>query len=165
MLNNIRSNQFISIKTDEIRFMDETPKIIKGASFSDQRGMLRFVNDFSFHNVKRFYIIKHTDKSTVRAWQGHQYENKYFFPLSGSFVVAWVKIDNFNNPSLNLEAHHHIISSENSEILAIPKGYANGLKAVTPGAEILVFSDMDLEGSTKEKCRYSANLWFDWSKF
>jgi hypothetical protein len=54
--------------------MFEKPAIIKGGSFSDDRGILRFVNDFRFDDVKRFYLIKHTDPSVIRAWQGHQFE-------------------------------------------------------------------------------------------
>jgi hypothetical protein len=54
--------------------MLEKPTIIKGGSFSDDRGLMRFVNDFRFDDVKRFYFIKHPDLSVKRAWQGHQWK-------------------------------------------------------------------------------------------
>jgi dTDP-4-dehydrorhamnose 3,5-epimerase-like enzyme len=144
--------------------MSEKPIIIKGGQFSDERGSMRFVNDFSFGDVKRFYFIKHPDTSVVRAWQGHQFEKKYFYPINGSFVVAWVKIDDFKNPSKNLKPEYHILSVENSEILSIPKGYANGLKALKPNSELMIFSDMNLEESVNEKIRFPADMWFDWEK-
>lgn len=144
--------------------MSEIPKIIKGGTFSDERGQIRFVNDFHFSDVKRFYFIKHPDTSFIRAWQGHQFEKKYFYPINGSFVVAWVKIDDFENPSKNLTPEYKIISASSSEIISIPKGYANGLKALEPDSEILVFSDMSLEESLNEKIRFPANWWMDWNK-
>lgn len=142
----------------------EKPEIIKGGSFTDDRGTLRFVNDFHFNDVKRFYFIKHLNTQTVRAWQGHQFEKKYFYPVSGSFVLAWVKIDNFKNPSVNLIPDYHILSSANSEIVSIPKGYANGLKALEPNSELLLFSDMTVEESLNENIRFPADWWMDWEK-
>lgn len=145
--------------------MKEKPLIIEGSHFSDERGKMRFVNDFDFEEVKRFYFIKHSEIAVVRAWQGHQFENKYFYPISGRFVIAWVKVDNFKNPSRNLIPEYHVLSANRSEILRIPKGYANGLKALEPDSEILIFSDMCLKESVNEKIRYPADWWFDWEKF
>jgi len=145
--------------------MPEIPILIKGDFFSDSRGTMRFVNDFRFEDIKRFYFIKHSDTFVVRAWQGHQFEKKYFYPISGSFVVAWVKIDDFKNPSDELIPEYHILSSKNSEIIMVPKGYANGLKAVEPNSEIMIFSDMNLEESVNEKIRYPADKWLNWNIF
>lgn len=144
--------------------MIESPTVIKGGIFSDQRGSMRFVNDFKFEDIKRFYFIKHPSTSVVRAWQGHQSERKYFFPILGSFVVAWVELDNFENPSKDLIPEYHILSAENSEILSIPKGYANGLKALEPNSELMIFSDVNLEDSITEDIRYPADWWLDWNK-
>ena len=141
------------------------PKIIKGGKFSDNRGNIRFVNDFQFDDVRRFYFIKHPNTFIIRAWQGHQFEKKYFYPISGSFIVAWVQIDNFDNPSKNLIPDYHILSAETSEIISIPKGYANGLKAIEPNSEIMVLSNMDLKNSVNEKIRYPSEWWLNWSKF
>lgn len=145
--------------------MKETPAIIKGGKFHDHRGSMRFVNDFRFPDVTRFYFIQHPDPSVVRAWQGHQFEKKYFYPVSGSFVVAWVKIDDFENPSQDLVPEYHLLTAGQSELLSVPKGYANGLKALEPNSEILIFSDMDLEASVNEKIRYPSDWWLDWDRF
>lgn len=144
--------------------MIEKPTILKGDHFSDSRGSMRFVNDLNFEDIKRFYFIKHPDVSIIRAWQGHQIEKKYFYPISGSFVIAWVKIDNFDNPSAHLIPEYHVLSANTSEILEIPKGYANGLKALEPDSEILIFSNLSLKESMDENIRYPADWWFDWEK-
>lgn len=142
--------------------MQEQPNIIKGGDFKDSRGSMRFFNEFTFDDVRRFYFIKHSDISVVRAWQGHQYEKKYFYPISGSFVVAWVKVDDFENPADNLIAEYHILSAQNNEIVSVPKGYANGLKALEPNSELMIFSDMNIEESVNENIRFQSNKWFDW---
>ncbi|MDF1551270.1 MAG: dTDP-6-deoxy-3,4-keto-hexulose isomerase [Bacteroidales bacterium] len=144
--------------------MQEFPIILKGNIFSDHRGSMRFINEFKFDDVKRFYFIKHPNTSFVRAWQGHQFEKKYFYPISGSFVIAWVKIDDFDNPSENLLPEYHILSAFNSEIVSVPKGYANGLKALEPDSEVLIFSDMYLEKSAKDYTKFEPDKWFDWEK-
>lgn len=143
--------------------MQQKPTIIKGGAYSDERGSMRFVNDFSFNDVKRFYFIKHPNTEFVRAWQAHQFEKKYFYPISGSFVVAWVKIDDFENPSKDLIPEYHILSVANSEIISVPKGYANGLKALETNSEVMIFSDMELEESVNEKIRFPAHWWLDWN--
>jgi len=145
--------------------MIEKPTILQGGTYTDSRGIMRFVNAFDFPDVKRFYFIKHPDTSVVRAWQGHEIEKKYFYPITGSFIVAWVKIDNFENPSDDLVPEYHLLSAQNSEILSIPKGYANGLKALEPNSELMIFSDLGVEESVREKIRFPADWWLDWSKF
>jgi dTDP-4-dehydrorhamnose 3,5-epimerase len=144
--------------------MIDKPNIIKGNHYKDERGVLRFVNDFPLTDIKRFYLIKHPDTNIVRAWQGHEFERKYFYAIRGSFVIAWVKIDDFENPSELLSADYQILSDQNSEILSIPAGYANGLKALSPDSELLVFSDFNLEQTKAEKKTYPSEQWFDWEQ-
>lgn len=60
---------------------------------------------------------------------------------------------------------YHILSGSSSEIISIPKGYANGLKALEPNSELLIFSDMSLEESINEKIRFPADWWMNWEKF
>lgn len=138
-------------------------EIINGGVFEDERGKLFHVNDFDFSEIKRFYVIEHSDKQITRAWQGHQFEKKWFYVVSGSFCVAWVKVDNWDKPNLKAKAEYVILNANESRIVAVPSGYANGLKALEPKSKIVVFSDMPLEQSVKEKMRYPIHYWFDWS--
>ena len=108
----------------------EVPHIIKGGRFTDHRGSIDFVNDFHFEGVKRFYFIENVDTSIIRAWQGHRAEKKFFYAIQGSFLMAWVKIDNWDSPSPNLQAETAILKSSEPGILIIPPGYANGLRAL-----------------------------------
>ena len=45
------------------------PTLLHGSKHKDERGELNYNNNFDISPVKRMYIIKHPDKSVVRAWQ------------------------------------------------------------------------------------------------
>jgi dTDP-4-dehydrorhamnose 3,5-epimerase-like enzyme len=135
---------------------------IKGGSFTDERGSLKFVNDFSFEGVKRFYQLIHPETAVIRAWQGHQIEQKYFYAVKGEFILAWVKIDNWETPSPVLRAEHIILSENEPGVFCIPPGYANGIKALTPGAILMVYSNLNLEQSASDRWSFPQDQWFDW---
>lgn len=140
------------------------PHVIEGGIFTDERGIIKFVNDFTFEGIRRFYTIHHKDTSIVRAWQAHMLESKYFYVLSGAFQIAWVKIDNWTNPSMELKSENIILFGGKSEILVVPGSYANGFKAMQPDSTLLVFSNMNLEESKKDDYRFNKELWFNWKE-
>lgn len=82
--------------------MLKIPSIIQGGKYIDERGELSFVNSFSFVGVKRFYIIVHSHMSTIRTWQAHGIENKWFDTISGPLKVVTNKIDDCEKPSEKL---------------------------------------------------------------
>jgi len=138
--------------------------LIKGNIHTDSRGILRFVNDFNFKGVKRFYCIQHPDTEVIRAWQGHQKESKYFYVTKGSFIVNWLKIDNFDHPSKDLIVQSKILNDQESELLTIPQGHANGFKALEPDSTIIVFSNITLEESKSANYRWESDYFnVDWN--
>ncbi len=137
-------------------------KYLSGDSFTDERGKIRFTNEFNLLNVKRFYTIEHANTQVIRAWQGHEVETKYFSVLKGKFVVAWVEIDNFDNPSENLKAEYIVMDGDNPAVLHIPPGFGNGLRALEANSIIAVFSDYEIEKSIETRRRYNSNNWLDW---
>jgi dTDP-4-dehydrorhamnose 3,5-epimerase len=138
---------------------------IKGDVFTDERGVLQYVNDFDFTGVKRFYQIIHPDASVVRAWQGHQVEHKWFFVGQGSFLIAWVKIDDWDTPSKTLKAEYSVLSAQSPQVISIPPGYANGIKALEPGSVLTVFSNLTVDQSSNDRWSFDPSLWMDWSQF
>jgi dTDP-4-dehydrorhamnose 3,5-epimerase-like enzyme len=145
--------------------MTNKPLLIAGGIYEDKRGKLAYVNEFNFNDVKRFYTIHNKSINIVRAWQGHRFENKYFYVISGSFLICNVKIDNWKNPSKNLPVEKFILSSNVSQILIIPAGYANGIKALEENSEILVFSSNALEDSSNDEYRFDEDMWLNWDNF
>lgn len=104
--------------------------IIQGNIHTDPRGNIHFVNDFTFDGIKSFYTITHPKTSTIRAWQGHKLETKYFYVTKGSFLIKWINIDIWEQPLKNLKINTRILTDNRSEILLIAPGHVNGFKAV-----------------------------------
>lgn len=140
-------------------------KIVEGGISTDERGAISHVNSFDISDVKRFYVIHQNDPSVIRGWHGHQFEKKYFYALKGSFTMALVRIDNWENPSTNLIPEIFTISSQQSEVLCVPEGYASGIKANEPDSILMVYSNKLLTEAINDSWRYDKNLWLDWSKY
>ena len=139
------------------------PIIIKGGSYTDHRGTISFVNEFKFEGVNRFYTIHHPDTSIVRAWQGHTQESKYYYPVKGSWVIAWVKME-FDKPEHEWTADYVKLNASESKLIHLPPGYANGFKALEKDSIIIGFSAPG-EVEEKEILRWKPDWWLDWNKF
>jgi dTDP-4-dehydrorhamnose 3,5-epimerase-like enzyme len=137
-------------------------KIITGGKYSDKRGMLNYFNDFNLNPVKRMYILEHPDSKIVRAWQGHQDENKWFHVVSVAFKIVLVKPDNCASPSANLAYQEYNLSVENSQVLHVPGGYATGIKAMETNSKMLVFSNFSIAESLNDDFRYEKDKWYNW---
>lgn len=137
--------------------------MIKGGVFIDSRGQISHVNDLDMSEIERFYMIHHSDISVVRAWHAHQFEKKWFYAVKGSFTTAFVKIDDWENPSLDLVPEIYQLTADDSRILYVPEGYANGIKANEPDAILLVYSNKKLSVALNDSWRYDKNMWMDWN--
>ena len=114
------------------------PNIISGGNYTDERGQLEFFNDFDMLPIKRVYFTTHFDTETVRAWQGHIIESRWFICTAGSFTVKLVEIDDWENPSDDLKVYEYELSAGKQEILYIPNGFANGFKALEANAKFMI---------------------------
>ncbi len=138
------------------------PKLIAAGTHSDERGRISFANDFNLEGICRFYFVENKDDQVLRAWQGHRIEKKFFFPVMGRFVIAWVKIDDFDSPARELKAEFEILNAQSPKVLFIPPGYANGMRSLETGSVLAVYSDLQLKQSADDTYRYPADQWFDW---
>jgi dTDP-4-dehydrorhamnose 3,5-epimerase len=140
-----------------------TPTLLQGALSVDDRGEVGFVNDFDFANVKRFYRVKNHRQGFVRAWHAHRREAKYVTAVQGAALVGTAIIDNWENPSRNLEVQRFVLSAKNPAVLFIPAGYANGFMSLTEDAILIFFSTATLEESRNDDIRYDARYWDIWT--
>ncbi|WP_437396054.1 dTDP-4-dehydrorhamnose 3,5-epimerase family protein [Flagellimonas lutimaris] len=140
---------------------DEPYEII-GGTHKDQRGKIDFVNGFDLSGIKRNYIITHSKRGVVRAWQAHKIEAKWFFCLTGSFLVKLIKIDDWHNPSNKLRALCYELSEDNSKTLYIPPGYANGFVSLEDNSKLLIFSDYRLNELKDDDLRFPMDKWDEW---
>ena len=137
-------------------------KVIEGGLFEDHRGKIAHVNDLDMSEIKRFYVIHHDNVDVVRAWHAHQFEKNWFYCLKGSFTVALVKEDNWENPSSDLKPDVFELSADQSRIVCVPKGYANGLKANEPDSIIIVYSNKIISEALNDSWRYDKDMWMNW---
>ena len=116
-------------------------KTIQGGIAEDERGHIRFVNEFDMSLVKRFYVIKNRDTELVRGWRAHRIEHRWFYILSGSFALSLVEIDNWESPNPDLIVKRYELSAVDRNVVSVPAGYGTAFQALEPDSELLVFAD------------------------
>lgn len=138
---------------------DLMPGAISGDVSTDDRGVVRFVNDFDFAGIKRFYQVENFDLNTVRAFHGHLKESKYVYVAAGTIILCAVKLDDAENPSKDNKVERFIVSSKKPQVVFIPKGYANGFKALEENTKVMFFSTGTLEESKNDDFRFPYDYW------
>ncbi|WP_367329746.1 hypothetical protein [Sphingobacterium multivorum] len=123
---------------------------IQGGIAQDERGSIRFVNEFDMSLVKRFYIIRNADTELVRGWRGHKIEQRWFYVLSGEFSLDLVKIDNWAKPDQSLPVHNIILKACEMKVLNVPNGYATAFRALEQDSELLVYADYPLSHAVED---------------
>ncbi len=142
--------------------MENQLNIINGGVAVDDRGSVRFVNDFNFENVKRFYQVENHRRGFIRAWHGHNREGKYVYVVSGSAIVAAVSM---NASEGDLSAVSKFVLSDISpKILFIPAGYYNGFMSLEENTKIIFFSTSTLEESKGDDIRKPYDCWNVWEE-
>ena len=139
--------------------MKDSPCLIHGGSFNDERGRLDFVNDFDLTPIKRIYFTTNSDINIFRGWQGHKFEKRWFFCVKGSFRIDIIKVDNWENPSEDLDIISYSLSDENPEVLYVPNGYVNGFVSLQEGSKLMLMSDYKLGSLANDEFRFGLNKW------
>lgn len=139
-------------------------KVVEGELFIDYRGEIMSVNNLDFAEIKRSYVITNTDTEIIRGWHGHQDEKKWFWCVKGSFKGAFVEVDNWKCPSKNLIPHFFELRADHSQVVCVPEGYANCLRATKPDSKLIVFSSKTYPECLSDSWRYEPNYWFDWDE-
>lgn len=138
-------------------------KTFRGGLAVDDRGEVTFVNEFDFDGVKRFYTVLNHWQGFVRAWHAHKKEGKYVTVVEGAALVGAVKIDDWINPSRDLDVFRAVLSAKTPSIIHIPPGHANGFMSLAPNTRIIFFSTSTLEESHGDDIRYDARYWDIWN--
>ena len=139
------------------------PTLYKGGSYSDERGNIRFVNEKIPGNYKRFYLITPANTAVIRAWQGHKFEKKAFYALTGSFIIAVVKPTHFEVPGDDEIPEFFELTKDNNALLNVPGGCYTGIKSKVADSILLVLSEFDLEGSKADDYRQPPSKWVNWN--
>jgi len=132
-------------------------KILNGGIAIDDRGSVRFVNDFNFDGVKRFYQVENHRRGFIRAWHGHKKEGKYVYVVSGSALLGVVNME-------TEEISKYVLSDKSPKILWIPPGNYNGFKSLEENTKIIFFSTSTLEEGLGDDIREEHNKWNIWDE-
>lgn len=138
--------------------MNKESFLINGGVAIDDRGSLRFVNDFNFEGVKRFYQVENHSVGFIRAWHGHHKEGKYVYVVKGSALVGAVSLE-----SEDSKPQRFILSSQSPKMLFIPPGHANGFMTLEENTIVQFFSTSSLQDSLGDDVRFPYNKWDIWS--
>ena len=133
--------------------------VVSGDKFVDKRGELRFFNEFNMAEIVRFYEVAPVDTMTIRAWQAHQYEKKWFYCLSGAFVVNLVKFEPSSTTQPHVEPQKIILTANEPKILEINGGVANGFQALKKNSRLQIFSNFTLKESKLDDYKYPIETW------
>lgn len=126
------------------------PYIISGNSYADERGILFYNNDLRLDEVKRLYFIESVDLHTVRGWQGHKIEKRWFSAVVGSFEIEVISFENMEKGSA-IEQKFELDSP--AQVLHVPAGYLTAIRSREPNSRLLVFADYALK-EIKDEYRF-----------
>lgn len=131
-------------------------EIIQGEVGIDNRGTVRFVNDFNFPGVKRFYQVENYERGFIRAWHGHKKETKYVYVAKGSIMLGVISMD-----VIQRTTHTIILNSIGPRICKISPNNYNGFKTLEEGTIVFFFSDTTIEEAADDDFRYPADYFND----
>jgi dTDP-4-dehydrorhamnose 3,5-epimerase-like enzyme len=133
------------------------PTIFTGKTHQDERGKLRFNNDFDTTEIKRIYFIENIDNQYIRAWQGHKVEERWFSVVKGSFEIKLIEINDWNSPDKDSEVITYDLNDENFKILHIPAGYISSIQSKEEVSKLMVMANYAL-GEIDDEYRFPYNF-------
>jgi len=128
---------------------------MEGGISTDDRGTVRFVNDFNFEGVKRFYQVENHRRGFIRAWHAHKKEGKYIYVVSGTALMGIVNLK-------TNKIQKFILSDNKPQILWVPPNHANGFMNLKNNTKIIFFSTSTLKDSLGDDIRFPYDKWNIW---
>ena len=123
----------------------------------DDRGSVRFVNDFTFEGVKRFYQVENIRSGYIRAWHGHKIEGKYVYVVKGSILLGVVNME-------TKSIEKFILNSLKPQVIYIPPNHYNGFKTLEEDTIVMFFSTTTLDESLNDDYRLPYNEFNIWEE-
>ena len=123
---------------------------IIGGVHCDQRGTLRFCNDFDMLEIRRLYTISNSDELPVRGWKAHKKETKWFFPIHGTTVIGIEVLDAEKTNSR--KEKRFLLNAEHPWVLKVPPGHWFYIEQ-HDGAEVMVFSNYPIGECENDELR------------
>ena len=137
-------------------------ELISGGLVVDDRGVLRFANDFCFNNVKQFFQTENHHVGFIRAWHGHTREGRYLWVAHGSVLVGAVPL--YVETGDISKVQKYILTDLSPSILWIPEGYYSGFKTLKEDTILMVFTTLTSDEAKGEANRLPYDTWNIWGE-
>ena len=137
-------------------------ELLIGGCAADDRGTVKFINDFDFKGVKRFYQVENHRRGFIRAWHAHKKEGKYVYVVTGAALIGVVL--NFDNQDEITEVQKFTLCEELPRVLWIPPGCANGAMTLRDNTKIIYFSTATMEETQGDDIRFEHDKWDIWKE-
>ncbi len=129
------------------------PQFLKGKKHQDVRGVITYNNDFDATSIKRMYTIENADVHSIRGWQGHKMEQRWFSAIKGTFKIQILSIDYFEKGLKVLKPYCFVLKADQMDILHVPAGFVSSIQALEVGAKLLVLADYKV-GEVDDEYRF-----------
>ena len=129
------------------------PVLIRGGRHKDERGNIRYNNEFNAKEVKRIYTIENASTDFIRGWQGHAVEKRWFSVIQGKFEIRLIQIENWEEPDKNAVVYTYILNADQLDVLFVPNGYVSSIQAMQDNSKLLAMSDYIL-GEIQDEYRF-----------
>jgi dTDP-4-dehydrorhamnose 3,5-epimerase-like enzyme len=139
------------------------PKSFSIESYLDFRGKIEFSNDFSFSKFKRMYMISSFNEGQIRAWQGHELEEKAFIILNGKVKLVLIPVIDFES-EITEKPIEYILDANEPQIIYVPGGFLNGFQFLTSNSRLQIHSTFTLLESQKDDFRFESKKFYNWDK-
>lgn len=137
------------------------PALIPISIHKEERGELRYCNEFDLSSAKRFYSITFAEKGQVRAWQAHKVETKAIIPISGISKIVLVEITDFDK-GIAGQIFEFVLDSTEPHVLLVPGGFANGLQSKSVDSSLMIFSNLSLDEAKNDDFRFEKHKFYSW---
>jgi dTDP-4-dehydrorhamnose 3,5-epimerase-like enzyme len=143
-------------------------KTINGGIAVDDRGSLRFINEFDpmVAGVRRFYQVENHRRGYIRAFHGHVKEAKYVYVASGSALIALAPLEKKSDQCVytKTEVKKFVLSASLPKVLYIPPGYFNGFMNLEENTKVFFFSTSTIDESKGDDIRLPYDYWNVWTE-
>ena len=130
------------------------PLLVSQVHFSDDRGDVMHYGAQTLGSVARIYFIRPKLEAGFRGWHGHRFESKIFRCVTGSFVVASVRVTDWSGNPFQAEPQSWTLSAITGDLLIVPEGFANGILPLEEGSSLMVMSNRTLSESQGDDLRF-----------
>ncbi len=149
------------IRTEEnvLNEFETSPRLIEGGLHVDARGAVGFVNDFDLKGVDRMYWVRAHRPNCPRGWVGHRREQKWFWVVAGTVLIAVVRPDQWDSPNRDLPVQPYVLCASKPQVLHVPPGYCTASMGLTGNAILLICSSGSIQNAKADDFRFPPDYW------